>query len=131
MSEIYYTLTIDNGTRVSPPIHALLDTGSAFNVIRYDLPDESLTIGMAKSYDSEGAKDVEIIGKEEPQTLGTVLFHSITIEGLTITDPKFTTFALDNIGDEAIIGYPLMQHLEMVLDLRAGKDMATINKTKV
>jgi len=79
MGEIYYIFTIKSGNRISPPIQAFLDTGSAFNVIRYDLPDESPTLGLAKYYDSQGAKDIEVIGNDEPQTLATVMFESITI----------------------------------------------------
>jgi len=126
MSEIYYTLIIKGVNRTSPPICAFLDTGSAFNVIRYDLPGGLPTVALAKDYNSQGSKDVELIGYEESQTLPTVMFESITIGGLTITDPKFTSFSLAKIGDEAIIGYPLMQYLEMVIDFRKGKEGAKI-----
>lgn len=123
---MHYTFKIKSFNYMSPSIHALLDTGSAFNVIRYDLPDESLTISLAKYYDSHGAK-VEVIGDNKIQTLSTVMFESIIIGEFTITDPKFTTFVIDNIGDEAIIGYPLMQYLEMVLDFRSNHETASIN----
>ena len=41
--------------------------------------------------------------------------------GFTITHPRFTTFALMKIADEAIIGHPLMQYLGMVLNLSEDK----------
>ena len=75
---------------------------------------------------SKGTKDVELIGYEESQTLPTVMFESVTIGGLTITDPRFTSFSLAKIGDEAIIGYPLMQYLEMVIDFRKNQEGAKI-----
>jgi len=98
MGEIYYNFKIKSFNYISPIIRAFLDTGSAFNVIRYELPDESPTLRLAKYYDSQGAKDIEVIGNDEPQTLATVMFESITIEKFTITDPKFTPFVLDNLS---------------------------------
>lgn len=129
MGEIFYKLRINGNDRTSV-VNAFLDTGSTHNVIRYDLPDGKLTLDLAIFYDEHGAKDMEVIGNKEPQTLGTVLFNSIEIGGITIRDPKYTTFILENIGDDAIIGFPLMQYLEMVLDFRMNKDTAQINYHK-
>lgn len=117
MGEIYYPLTI-NGNRLNVTLMALLDTGSIHNVIGYELPDGHLTFDIGfEIYDERGATNIETIDGE-PQTLGTVRFKSIEIEKITITDPRFTTFALAKIGDEAIIGHPLMQHLGMILNLK-------------
>lgn len=66
---------------------------------------------------------------KEKQTFGTLRFESINIGGFIITHPRFTTFVLMEIADEALVGYPLMQYMEMIIDLRKGKDIATINKS--
>ena len=118
MGEIYYPLTI-NGNKSSANLMALLDTGSIHNVIGNELSDGRLTFDIGfEIYDEQGASNIETINDDKPQTLGTVQFKSIVIEGITITDPSFTTFALAKIGDEAIIGHPLMQYLGMVLNLK-------------
>lgn len=130
MGEIYYALTI-NGNRTTAKVNALLDTGSIHNVVGYELSDGRLTFDIGfETYDEQGAKGIETIDNDKPSNLGTVRFKSITVDEITITNPRFTTFVLAKIGDEAIIGHPLMQHLEMVLDLRLGKDTAKINRTK-
>ncbi len=123
MGEIYFPLTI-NGNRSSAKLMALLDTGSIHNVIGYELPDGRLTFDIGfEIYDERGATNIETINGE-PQTLGTIQFKSIEIEEVMITDPRFTTFALAKIGDEAVIGHPLMQYLGMILNLK--NDTASI-----
>ncbi len=72
MGEIFYKLRINGNDRTSV-VNAFLDTGSTHNVIRYDLPDGKLTLDLAIFYDEHGAKDMEVIGNKEPQTLGTTL----------------------------------------------------------
>ncbi len=124
MGEIYYPLTI-NGGRSSANVMALLDTGSIHNVIGYELSDGRLTFDIGfEIYDEHGASNVETIDSDKPQTLATVQFKNIVIQGMTISDPRFTTFALAKIGDEAIVGHPLMQYLGMVLNLK--NDTASI-----
>ena len=62
---------------------------------------------------------------QKRQTFGTLIFDSIIMGGFTITHPRFTTFALMKIADEAIIGHPLMQYLGMVLNLSEDKGAIT------
>ena len=127
MGEIHYNIQI-NGRRLKPTLNALLDTGSSFNVLGYELPDGHVTFDVGEeSYDSEGV-EILIPDTEEKQIFGTLRFESIIIGGFTITHPKFTTFALMKIADEAIIGHPLMQYLGMIIDFRFGNDVASVNR---
>lgn len=128
MGEVYFKVQI-NGSRLQPHVNALLDTGSSFNVLGYELADGHLTFDIGEeNYDSEGA-EILIPDTKEKQTFGTLRFESINIGGFIITHPRFTTFVLMEIADEALVGYPLMQYMEMIIDLRKGKDIATINKS--
>ncbi|EQB69316.1 MAG: hypothetical protein AMDU5_GPLC00004G0286 [Thermoplasmatales archaeon Gpl] len=125
MGELYYEIEL-NGNRNKAKVQAFLDTGSTYNIIGYELSDGSPTLNIGvETYSSKGA-EILLPNTEKEQTFGTVRFKSITISGFTITDPKFTTFTLMRIGEEAIIGHPLMQYLGMILNLR--KDKATITR---
>ncbi len=120
MGEIYYNIHI-NGRRLKPTLNALLDTGSSFNVLSYELPDGHLAFEIGEeNYESRGV-EILIPDTEEKQIFGTLRFESIIMGGFTITHPRFTTFALMKIADEAIIGHPLMQYLGMVLNLSEDK----------
>ena len=110
-----------NGRGLKPTLNTLLDAGSSLNASGYELPDEHLAFEVGEeNYDSAGV-EILIPDTEEKQTFGTLTFESIIIEGFIITNPRFTTFALMKIADEAIIGHPLMQYLGMVLNLREDK----------
>jgi len=127
MGEIYYKIQI-KGRRMKPTLNALLDTGSTFNVLGYQLPDgRSIFEVGPEVYDSEGTEAL-IPDTEEKQTFGALRFEGIIIGDITITDPRFTTFALMKIADEAIIGYPLMQYLEMIIDFRPDNEGAFVNR---
>ena len=190
MGEVHYNIRI-NGSRFQPIVNALLDTGSDFNVIGYELfdpnfvllchyiftrsckiltpPTDGCSVNIhykidclislkpsrlegslrfvvlqegklrfdghlvfdigEETYDSEGA-EIFIPDTEEKQVFGTLKFGSITINSLKIRHPRFTTFVLMKIADEAIMGHPLMQYLEMVLDYRNGEDSASVNRRK-
>jgi hypothetical protein len=124
MGEIHYNIQI-NGRRLKPTLNALLDTGSSFNVLGYELPDGHLAFQVGEeNYDSEGV-EILIPDTVEKQIFGTLTFESIIIGGFTITNPRFTTFALMKIADDAIIGHPLMQYLGMILNLREDKGLIT------
>ncbi|AGO61906.1 hypothetical protein [Ferroplasma acidarmanus] len=127
MGEIHYNIQI-NGRRMKPILNALLDTGSSLNVLGHQLPDGHLTFEIGPEvYNSEGTEAL-IPDTEEKQIFGTLTFESIIIGGFTITDPRFTTFTLMKIADEAIIGHPLMQYLEMILDFRPDNESASIHR---
>lgn len=127
MGEIYYKLEL-NGNISNAEICAFLDTGSTYNVIGYELADGRLTFDIGVEIYNERGAEIFIPNTEEKQTFGTVAFKSITIEGMTISDPKFTTFTLMKIPDEAIIGYPLMQYLGIILDFKEDRVIFTKSK---
>ena len=65
MGEIYYNIQI-NGRRLKPTLNALLDTGSSFNVLSYELPDGHLAFKTGEeNYDSRG---VEILIPDTEET---------------------------------------------------------------
>ncbi|MHB1440341.1 MAG: hypothetical protein ACYCSO_06205 [Cuniculiplasma sp.] len=125
MGEIYHEIKV-NGNRSKAKINAFLDTGSTYNVVGYQLSDGRHTFDIGGEIYNEKGAEIFIPNTVEKQTFGTITFKSNEIAGITINDPRFTTFTLMKIPDEAIIGHPLMQYLGMVLNLR--EDKATITK---
>lgn len=123
MGELYQEMEI-NGNITSAKVKAFLDTGSTFNIIRYEFSDGTIVFNIGiEMYDPEGA-EILLPDTDKKTIYGTVTFKSISVFGITVIDPRFTTFALMNIADDVIIGHPLMQYLGMVLNF--NKDSVNI-----
>ncbi len=59
---------------------------------------------------------------------GTITFKSISVFGITVIDPRFTTFVLMKMADVVIIGHPLMEYLGIVLNF--NKDRVIISDSR-